>query len=268
MRKQRVDRTSLRRDISALLGRLAFSQTAIHICEQEGSAAREEFLLCVLISEMANREEVRRARFLREAGFRIYKTLAGYDFQSLRLPPNLSRTEPSSGAFIAEKKNLVLYGPVGTGKTHLASALGVLACEQGIRTRFFTAAQLVVRLSEAFSNGSLEKVLSSILKAQLLIIDSGRGPGLCSLHARSDEGGLARGSTSAVLARGYKSRASGEPKARPLTNGATCRSISKARISCSGSSPTATKGGVSSSPRTSSFPNGARCSPTTKWPRR
>ena len=117
MRKQRVDRPSLRRDISALLGRLALSQTAIHICicEQEGSAGREEFLLCVLISEMANREEVRRARFLREAGFPVYKTLAGYDFQSLRLPPNLSRTELSSGAFIAEKKNLVLYGPVGTG---------------------------------------------------------------------------------------------------------------------------------------------------------
>ena len=171
MRKPRVNRTSLRGDISALLGRLAFSQTAIHICEQGGSAGREEFLLRVLISEMANREEARRARFLREAGFPVYKTLSGYDFQSLRLPPNLSRTELSSGAFIAEKKNLVLYGPVGTGKTHLASALGVLACEQGIRTRFFTAAQMVVRLSEAFSNGSLEKVLSSILKAQLLIID-------------------------------------------------------------------------------------------------
>jgi len=171
MRKPRVNRTSLRGDISALLGRLAFSQTAIHICEQEGSAAREEFLLRVLIGEMANREEVRRARFLREAAFPVYKTLAGTDFQNLRLPPNLSRTELSSGAFIGEKKNLVLYGPVGTGKTHLASALGVLACEQGIRTRFFTAAQLVVRLSEAFSNGSLEKVLSSILKAQLLIID-------------------------------------------------------------------------------------------------
>ena len=171
MRKSRVNRVRLRGEIAVLLRRLAFSQTAVHLCEQEGSDVLEEFLRRVLISEMANREEVRRARFLHEAGFPVYKTLAGYDFQSLRLPPNLSRTELSGGAFIGEKKNLVLYGPVGTGKTHLASALGVLACEQGIRTRFFTAAQLVVRLSEAFSNGSLEKVLSSILKAQLLIID-------------------------------------------------------------------------------------------------
>ena len=154
-----------------LLRRLAFSQTALHLCEEKSTASQEGFLLEVLKSEMANREEVRKARFLRDAGFPVYKTLAGYDFASLRLPPNLSRTELSGGAFIAENKNLVLYGPVGTGKTHLASALGVLACERGIRTRFFTAAQLVVRLSEAFANGALEKVLSSILKAQLLIID-------------------------------------------------------------------------------------------------
>ena len=169
MRKPRVNRTHQREEISRLLRRMAFSQTALRLCEEGGSSSQEEFLLHVLRSEMANREEVQRARFLREACFPVYKTLGGYDFQNLRLPPNLSRTELCG--FIAETKNLVLYGPVGTGKTHLATALGVLACEQGIRTRFFTAAQLVVRLSEAFANGVVEKVLSSILKAQLLIID-------------------------------------------------------------------------------------------------
>jgi len=171
MRKLRINRTHRREEISLLLRRMAFSQTALRLCKEEGSSAQEEFLLHVLRREMVNREEVRRARFLREAGFPVYKTLVGYDFLNLRLPPNLSREELCGGGFIAEMKNLVLYGPVGTGKTHLATALGVLACEQGIRTRFFTAAQLVVRLSEAFANGVLEKVLSSILKAQLLIID-------------------------------------------------------------------------------------------------
>ena len=171
MRKIRVNRAARREEMSALLRRFAFSQTAVRLCEEEGSAAQEEFLLHVLQSEMANREEVRKARFLREAGFPVYKTLQGYDFQTLRLPPNLSRAELTAGAFILENKNLVLYGPVGTGKTHLASALGVLACEQGIRTRFFTAAQLVVRLSEALAHGVLEKVLASILKARLLVID-------------------------------------------------------------------------------------------------
>lgn len=65
----------------------------------------------------------------------------------------------------------MLYGPVGTGKTHLASALGALACSKGLRTRFFTAAELVVRLSEAFAAGSLEKLLKNLLRADLVIID-------------------------------------------------------------------------------------------------
>jgi DNA replication protein DnaC len=65
----------------------------------------------------------------------------------------------------------VLYGPVGTGKTHLATALGVIACQMGRRTRFFTAAELVVRLSEAFAAGTLEKLLRSLLRSELLVID-------------------------------------------------------------------------------------------------
>jgi len=171
MRKPRVDRSERREEISGLLRRMAFSQTALRLCTEECSAAQEEFLLRVLESEAANREEVRKARYLREAGFPVYKTLEGYEYQTLRLPPTLSRADLAAGAFIKDKKNLVLYGPVGTGKTHLATALGVVACERGIRTRFFTAAQLVVRLSEAYAGGTLEKTLATILKAELLILD-------------------------------------------------------------------------------------------------
>lgn len=51
--------------------------------------------------------------------------------------------------FVRMKRNLILYGPVGTGKTHLAIALGVAACEAGLETRFFTAASLATKLDEA-----------------------------------------------------------------------------------------------------------------------
>ena len=60
---------------------------------------------------------------------------------------------------------------MGTGKTQLAIALGIRSCELGFRVKFFTAAQLVVLLSEALAAGTLEKLLRSILKAELLIID-------------------------------------------------------------------------------------------------
>jgi len=171
MRKPRTNRAELRQEISSLLGKVSFSQTAVRLCEQKAAAPQEEFLLWILKSELANRDEVRRARFLHEAAFPVFKTLEGFDFTSVKLPPSLSREELCSAAFIAEKKNLVLYGPVGTGKTHLASALGVLACSKGLRTRFFTAAELVVRLSEAFAAGSLEKLLKNLLRADLVIID-------------------------------------------------------------------------------------------------
>lgn len=171
MRRPRSNREDLREEIAPLLRRVAFSQTAIRLCEDEGNADRERFLLRILQGEIGNREEVRHARFLREAAFPVYKTLKGFEFASLKLPPTLSMADLESVSFVPEKKNLVLYGPVGTGKTHLATALGVIACEKGYRTRFFTAAELVVRLSEAYAAGTLEKLLKSILRAELLIID-------------------------------------------------------------------------------------------------
>jgi DNA replication protein DnaC len=171
MRKPRTNRLLLRDEISTLLRTMAFSQTAVRICEAEALALQEVFLLKILKGELANREEVRRQRYLREAAFPVYKTLDGFDFACVKLPPALSKPELCSTDFISEKKNLVLFGPVGTGKTHLATALGVHACAQTKRTRFFTAAELVVRLSEAFRAGTLEKLLKTILQADLLIID-------------------------------------------------------------------------------------------------
>ncbi len=170
-RQPRSNRGELRSEIALLLPRFAFSQTAVAICEEEGDAKLERFLLKLLKAEQANRDETRQARFLREATFPVYKTLAGYELHNLKLPPNLTREELDSIAFIGEKKNLVLYGPVGTGKTHLAIALGVAGCSKGYRVRFYTAAELVVRLSEAMKAGTLERFLRTVLSANLLIID-------------------------------------------------------------------------------------------------
>lgn len=170
MRKHRVDRTALCGEISTLLRKLVVSQTAMKICKEETKAPQEEFLLKILKCEMANHEEVHRAHFLREAAFPVYKTFEGFDFSFVKLLPVFSKQELMTAAFVAEKRNLVLYGPVGTGGTHLSTALGVAACFRSFRTRFFTAAGLVW-LSEASKEGMLDKLLISILKADLLIVD-------------------------------------------------------------------------------------------------
>lgn len=70
-----------------------------------------------------------------------------------------------------EGSNLVLYGPVGTGKTHLAIAAGLRACELGKAVKFYTVAELVMRLGEAKRGGTLEKLMSEIGRTQLLILD-------------------------------------------------------------------------------------------------
>ncbi|OZG62567.1 AAA family ATPase, partial [Bifidobacterium lemurum] len=73
--------------------------------------------------------------------------------------------------FVGKAEDLVLYGPVGTGKSHLAIALGRAACRAGIPVRFFTASSLVMRLRRAKADNRLDRELAAIAKARLIIID-------------------------------------------------------------------------------------------------
>ena len=73
--------------------------------------------------------------------------------------------------FVPEKKNLVLYGPVGIGKTHMAIAAGVKACNLGYKTKFYTVTELVLKLAEARKNGTLERLLRDLRSLDLLILD-------------------------------------------------------------------------------------------------
>jgi DNA replication protein DnaC len=165
-----MEREAIRSEISACCSKLMFSQNSVQLC-QEAAPQQEEFLYQVFRSELEHRDCCRRARFLKKASFPVYKTLEGYDFNTIKLPSSLTRDDLLTGQFIREKRNIVMYGPVGTGKTHLATAIGVKACENGIETRFFTASEIVLKLSEFKRCGTLEKFIHDLLKAELLIID-------------------------------------------------------------------------------------------------
>src|SRR5207244_7827528 len=79
--------------------------------------------------------------------------------------------ELARGEWIEQRANVCLLGSPGTGKTHLATALGLAACRQGKRVRFFTAAALVTRLEEAQKQYQLDRLLSQLDRADLLICD-------------------------------------------------------------------------------------------------
>jgi DNA replication protein DnaC len=165
------EREQLRSEISAFCKKLVLSQRAVELCEKEATPKQEEFLHRVLAEEMENRERSRRSRLMNRAGFPVYKTLEGYDRQGVKLPTSLKWSDLTDGVFIQAKRNLVLYGPVGTGKTHLAIAMGIRACEMGMAVKFYTVAELVMRLAEAKRSGTLERLMKEIQRTELLILD-------------------------------------------------------------------------------------------------
>lgn len=130
-----------------------------------------EYLLALLEQELRQRAINRRRRLIRQANFPIDYTLESYDFT---LMPSLNKQQVLSlarGNFIAKRENVVCVGQIGTGKTHIATAIGYAACEQGYRVRFFTAAGLINELLEAQEQQRLSRLERSLMKCSLIIID-------------------------------------------------------------------------------------------------
>lgn len=141
------------------------------VCREKGTQKQLEFLLELLDGELALREENRRKRLTKRAGFPVYKTFDGYSYQNVKFPPAFSRDDLENLEFVPGQKNLVFYGPVGVGKTHMAIAAGVKACNMGYKTKFYTVTELVLMLSESHKNGTLERILRELRSLDLLILD-------------------------------------------------------------------------------------------------
>ena len=138
---------------------------------KENQLDYDEFLLNLTEVEVQVRKENGRKRRLREAKFPLLKPLETFEFDSapdldVRLIKELSTCE-----YIKKPKNIIFLGKSGTGKTHLATALGMEACKQGIRTRFVTGCGLANELLEARDEKVLGRVIKRYAGYGLLIID-------------------------------------------------------------------------------------------------
>jgi len=144
-------------------------------CAQK--AAREEtsfadFLEAVLNTERAARTERVRQTLLKFATLPVVKTLESYDFSFASGAPKAQINELATLSFIERAENIVLLGPSGVGKTHLAVALGHRAVMAGIKTRFLTAADLMLQLAAAKAQGRLKEYLNrAVIGPKLLIVD-------------------------------------------------------------------------------------------------
>ena len=164
-------RTGLEEGILACCKSLFLTSAIPELIRRDGTPKQIEYLASALQSEVDRREENKRDRLVKRARFPTYKTFESYEYRCVKLPPALSREELEDVRFIEEKNNLVLYGPVGIGKTHMAIAAGVSACMKGYKVRFYTVTELVLKLAEARKNGTLERLRSDLNSLDLLILD-------------------------------------------------------------------------------------------------
>lgn len=133
--------------------------------------AYENYLLRLTEAEVATRTANAIASRIRVAGFPVVKDFDTFDFSAIASLPKQKVLELSRGAWVEEHSNCCLIGNSGTGKTHVAIALGLSLCRLGRRVKFVTAANLVTQLEEAQQQHRLDRVLAQLDRVDLLIID-------------------------------------------------------------------------------------------------
>jgi len=127
----------------------------------------DQLLACEVDAKTHKHHQMRIAM----ARFPYQKTLESFDFKfQPSIDPKQIR-ELASGRYIQSGDNLLLLSPPGVGKSHLAIALGIKACEQGVRTLFVTATALITTLGKALAEGKLDERLKLLTQPQLLICD-------------------------------------------------------------------------------------------------
>jgi DNA replication protein DnaC len=131
----------------------------------------QDYLLALLEGEVIQREENTQKLRISKAHFPVMKTLDGFEFNAI---PSLNKAlvlELSRGSYIDRRENVIFIGSYGTGKTHLAISLGIGACRQGKRVRFYTAGGLINDLLEAQSQLRLGRLEASLARYDLIILD-------------------------------------------------------------------------------------------------
>jgi len=129
------------------------------------------YLAALLEAEVAERAERCERRRLIDARFPLMKRLEDFRFDDNPTVPQATIASLAEGSWIDDREGLILIGESGTGKTHLAIALAVCACQQGRRVRFTTLAALANELQEAESRRELQRVVGRYARIEVLVLD-------------------------------------------------------------------------------------------------
>jgi DNA replication protein DnaC len=129
------------------------------------------YLAALLEAEMTERSERREKRRLIDARFPVIKRLEDFRFADNPKVPQATIAALAEGSWIDDRESVILIGESGTGKTMLATALAVCACQQGRRVRFTTLAGLANELQEADSRRELARVVARYARTELVVLD-------------------------------------------------------------------------------------------------
>ena len=148
-------------------------ESAARLAERarEESWTHEEYLTACLQREVTARESHGGEGRIRAARFPARKSLEDFDYDHARGLKRETIAHLGTLDFVAGKENVILLGPPGTGKTHLATGLAIRACQAGHRVQFATASQWVDRLAEAHHAGRLQDELRRLVRYPVLVID-------------------------------------------------------------------------------------------------
>lgn len=163
-------------DLTRVLKRLRLSGVlqTLDLRVQDAIDARlshDEFLRRVLRDELDRRDGKQLDQRIRRANFEHERTLEGFDFS---FNPDIPRERVlalGSCSFLQRRENVLFLGPTGTGKSHLAQALGHRACRLGHAVRFLAAQDLFSELRAARGDGTWDRKLERLIDVDLLIID-------------------------------------------------------------------------------------------------
>ena len=139
-------------------------------CAREG-VDHPRYLLRLIELELIDRERRTIERRIRAARFPAVKGLDTFDFAAIPSLNKMLVLELARGEFILRRENVIALGNSGTGKTHVALALGLAACQKGFTVAFTTAAALVHQLMEARDERRLLKLQRDLQAVKLLIVD-------------------------------------------------------------------------------------------------
>ncbi|MEJ8767840.1 IS21-like element helper ATPase IstB [Oceanobacillus sp. HCA-5259] len=132
----------------------------------------EQYLKALLSKELELRESAKVERLIKKARFLQEKSLSTFQWHDqIHLPPQMDEKELESLNFIQAKENLILTGSPGTGKTHLATAIGYKACGMGKEARFYRVSDLVANLEKAWKEDKLASFKGKFRNVDLIILD-------------------------------------------------------------------------------------------------